>query len=138
MGSRRVRRKLSRSAEVYIKRLVVSNPRAAVLVSGAFLEVRLLTLLTDRISPNKKEDRRRVRKFLDDRFTIGPLLGLAKSAELLTSDESTAFPILLRERNDLAHKYQSWKKFGKMEIVAYRRQWKPVCESVLAFLERTK
>lgn len=137
MKGRKVRRSLSRSARKYIRRLLKENPRAAVLVSAAFLERRLLTLLTDKVAPSSKEGREKLRDLLDQRFTIGPLLGLASSWGILSSRLSDRFRVLLEERNDLAHKYRSWKKFDKRTTSAYSDRWGPYCESVIRFLDKT-
>jgi len=137
MTALKVRRALSRSAKKYIRRLLKENPRAAVLVSAAFLERRLITLLTDVIAPSTNNGRVKLRALLDSRFTIGPLLELAKSWGIVSSKQKETFGVLLAERNNLAHKYRLWKKFNERETIAYGKSWKPSCESVIHFLDKT-
>lgn len=131
------REELTEDAEKYIRRLLNTNPRAAILVSAVFMEHRLLTLLTSRIAPHMKNERKEIRSFLDEKFTIGPLVRLAKVSKLLSVQQAKSFNRILNERNNLAHHYSAWRKFTTQRRKEYAREWTPDCLVLLRFMKET-
>src|SRR3989442_2845244 len=131
------RKELTEDAERVIEQLITSNPRAAVLVSAVFMEHRLLTLLATLIGAENRGDRKQIRTFLDEKFTIGPLVRLATISNLLSSAQARSFNRLLNERNRLAHKYSSWKRFSERDRENYGKKWKPDSTNVLKFMKET-
>ena len=131
------RKELTEDAERVIEQLITSNPRAAVLVSAVFMEHRLLTLLATLIGAENRGDRKQIRTFLDEKFTIGPLVRLATISNLLSSAQARSFNRLLNERNRLAHSYSSWKRFTERARENYGEKWKPDCMVVLEFMKET-
>src|SRR3989442_8317621 len=131
------REELTQDAKRFIERLIAHNPRAAILVSAVFMEQRLLTLLTTQIATGRNGHRKEIRSFLDEKFTIGPLVRMAAISNLISRPQVRSFNRLLQERNRLAHKYSAWKRFTEQDHADYRKKWKPDCMAVLEFMKET-
>jgi hypothetical protein len=95
-------------------------------------------LLTDWIEPQESEHTSNKWKKTAEIFKSLAFYGLLKNCiklRLISKDEHDTLNDLREKRNDVAHESRTWKNGTD---VTEEKRIKSICESAIAFLERTK
>lgn len=107
--------------------------RSALLFSSIYLEIRLRTLLTDRMSPLKVKWKETSKKF--EKYDLYNLIEFCGLLELISENERKDLDELRDKRNNVAHESRLWRnKPQKNEKNKIER----LCNSAIQFLERTR
>jgi hypothetical protein len=109
----------------------------ALLIAYIYANIRLRSLLTDWIKPEINEPKANKWKKTSEIFkslTFSGLLKNCKKLGLLDKDIFKTLNKLREKRNDVAHESRTWKNGVD---IAEEKNIRSICESIIAFLERT-
>ena len=133
MGNPSEREATTNYAKEKINSFIENNEyHLALLIAYIYANMRLKSLITDWINPQKDKWKKTSEIF--GGFNFFRLLNKCKELELLVNNEYKTLDDLRKKRNNVAHESRIWK--GKLPL-REENKIKSICESVINFLERT-
>jgi hypothetical protein len=106
---------------------------SALLLAAIYVHMRLKSLLTDRLSPDKKQWKE-VHVRLGDLLGFRRTVSICKSLGLVSEEMSKNLKELYDMRSEVAHESRIWRELKNLDVEKVKR----LCKCAIEFLEETK
>ena len=103
---------------------------SALLLSSIYSQIRLKSIVTDRLSPAQDKWKRTTKNI---EISFRNLVKICYDLELLNVQERTDLITLWKKRCNVAHESTLWKKLSEVE----KKEIAQVCNNTIQFLKRT-